>query len=173
MQPSVGSWIPLQAQQIALPLISTNQRQRAAACMGKLMSQEAVKTAGQVERKITQALNALYRKELGHQPGKITCQLFEAKAVLVIEDALSRPEQLLLAKGDSEVALQAHEEVLEVLKTMARSCIAEATQMSVVDILVDSNVETSRMGLIVMLEGAPEVRNPSAIPKNPVTSKDS
>ena len=137
------------------------------------MTQDAARTAGQVEREITQALNGLYRKELGHQPGKITCQLFETKAVLVIEDALSRPEQLLLSKGDSDVALQAHEELLEVLKGMASRCIAQATKMSVVDILLDSNVETSRMGLIAMLEKAPEVRNPNAIPKNPAASKDS
>lgn len=155
-----------------MPSLLTNQEERVITRLGKGMSKDVTKTAGQIERDVTQALNALYRKELGHQPGKITCQLFETKVVLVIEDSLSRPEQLLLKKGNSEVALQAHEELLDVIKAMAKSCIAEATQLFVVDILVDSNIETSRMGLIVMLEKAPEVRNPSAIPKNPIVSKD-
>ena len=134
------------------------------------MSKDVNKTAGQIEREISQALNGLYRQELGHQPGKITCQLFEKKVVLVIEDSLSRPEKLLLTQGNSEIALQAHEELLDALKEKAKRCIADVTGMSVLDILVDSNVETSRMGLIVMLEQAPDVKNPSAIPKNPENS---
>lgn len=94
------------------------------------MSKDIDKTAGQIERDISQALNGLYRKELGHQPGKITCQLFEKKVVLVIEDALSRPEKLLLSQGDSEIALKAHEELLDTLKDKAKSCIADVTGMS-------------------------------------------
>jgi uncharacterized protein YbcI len=133
----------------------------------KIMVNKSNKTAGQIERDAIQAINALYRNELGHQPGKITCQLFEKKAVLIIENALSKPEQLLLEQGDNDVALKAHQALLEVFKEKAKDCLAQALTTPVLDLLLDSNIEEAHIGIIAILEDAPEVKKPSAIPKNP------
>ena len=44
-------------------------------------------TIGQLERKLSQKIGALYREQLGHQIGKVTCQLLDTKLTIIIEDS--------------------------------------------------------------------------------------
>ncbi|MGB7059992.1 MAG: Na-translocating system protein MpsC family protein, partial [Geitlerinemataceae cyanobacterium] len=44
-------------------------------------------TRGQVERTISQRIQALYRDRIGHQPSKVTCELFEDKLTIILEDS--------------------------------------------------------------------------------------
>ena len=131
------------------------------------MSEASRKTAGQREREISQHINALYRSELDHQPGKITAQLFENKLVLVIENAITKPEQLLLEQGKSEIAEQANQEISETFKAKASQIVEGVLDVKVVDILLDSNLESGLSSVVVVFEEPPEVKNPSAIPKYP------
>lgn len=60
-------------------------------------------TRGQVERTLAQRIQALYREHLGHQPSKVTCQLSDHNVVLVLEDSITQPEQLLTQTGRQEL----------------------------------------------------------------------
>ena len=131
------------------------------------MAEKVLKTAGQLERDISQRINALYRQELDHQPGKITCQLFENKLAIVIDGALSKPEQLLLDQGSVDAAEATHEQITEVLRCLIKQAVEELLSLEVVDIMLDSNLQTARSSIIVIFQQPPDVRNPGAIPKNP------
>ncbi len=126
-------------------------------------------TAGQLERAISQGINALYRKLLGHQPGKIVAQLFESKLAIVIENSLSPTEQVLLEHGDDQqeedLAVKAREKVNEVFQSEVKDLLEEILKVEVQDIMLDSSLDTARTGLIVVLEQPPQVRNPESIPK--------
>ncbi len=130
------------------------------------MTQESSKpTRGQLERSLSQRLQAFYRDHLGHQPDKVTCQLFDEKLAVIIENSITPPEQLLADRGQTELAEQVRSELDDAIQPQLKVLIEEVLGVSVVDLLTDATIETGRTGIIAVLEDTPEVRNPDAIPK--------
>ena len=122
-------------------------------------------TAGQLERQVSQKIQAFYRIQLGHQPSKIMCQLFDSKLAIVIEDSVTQPEQLLAEEGQSELAEQVRHDLDKVLRPQIIKLIEEALSVEVLDLMSDATLETGRTGMIAVLGDTPDVRNPTAIPK--------
>lgn len=130
------------------------------------MNQESSKpTRGQLERTLSQRLQSLYREQLGHQPSKVTCQLFDEKLAIIVENSITPPEQLLADRGQAELAEQVRSELDEAIKPKLKILIEEILDVTVLDLLSDATLETGRTGIIVVLDVTPEVRNPEAIPK--------
>lgn len=130
------------------------------------MTQESSKpTRGQLERTLSQRLQALYREQLGHQPGKVTCQLFDEKVALILEDSITPPEQVLADRGQAELAEQVRSELDEAIKPQLKTLLEDVLGVAVLDLLSDATLETGRTGIIAVLESTPEVRNPDAVPK--------
>ncbi|HSM80461.1 MAG TPA: Na-translocating system protein MpsC family protein, partial [Nodosilinea sp.] len=73
-------------------------------------------TLGQLQRNLAQQFQRLYREQLNHSPGKITCQIIEEKLLLVIEDSVTKPEQLLVDDGQAELAEQIREDLTTALR---------------------------------------------------------
>jgi uncharacterized protein YbcI len=131
----------------------------------------SVPTRGQVERSLSQRIQALYRKQLGHRTGKVTCQLFDAKVAIVIEDSITQPEQLLAQEGKEELVEQFRGDLDQAIQPKLKNTIEEILQVQVLDLLSDATLETGRTGIIAVLDKAPSVRNPAAIPKSEIKSK--
>ncbi len=130
------------------------------------MTQESsTPTRGQLERTLSQRLQALYRDQLGHQPSKVTCQLFDEKLAIIVENSITPPEQLLADRGQAELAEQVRSELDEAIQPQLKSLIEEVLGVDVLDLLSDATLETGRTGIIAVLNATPEVRNPDAIPK--------
>lgn len=121
------------------------------------MSSEAL-TRGQAERMLSQRIQSLYRMQLGHQPGKITCQLFEEKLAIVIEDSVTQPEQLLAEEGRIELAEQVRADLDSAIRPHLKALIEEILAVEVLDLLSDATLQTGRTGMIVVLENPPQVR---------------
>mgnify|MGYP005847693033 CR=1 FL=1 len=130
------------------------------------MSQESLKpTRGQLERLLSQRLQALYREQLGHQPGKVTCQIFDEKLAVIVEDSITPPEQVLAERGQAELAEQVRSELDEAIQPQLKKAIEEVLGVTVLDLLSDATMETGRTGIIAVLNATPDVRNPEAVPK--------
>ena len=130
------------------------------------MNQESSKpTRGQLERLLSQRLQALYREQLGHQPGKATCQLFDEKLAVIVEDSITPPEQLLANTGQTELAQQVRSDLDKAIQPQLKQLIEEILSVNVIDLLSDATLETCRTGIIAVLDVTPEVRNPDAVPK--------
>ena len=130
------------------------------------MNQESSKpTRGQLERMLSQGLQDLYRAQLGHQPSKVTCQLFDEKLAVIVEDSITQPEQLLANSGQAELAEQVRADLDKAIKPQLKALIEEVLGVSVLDILSDATLETGRTGIIAVLDVTPEVRNPDSVPK--------
>lgn len=117
-----------------------------------------ITTRGQAERALSQQIQALYRDQLGHQPGKITCQLFDEKIAIVIEDSVTQPEQLLAEGGRVELAEQVRADLDQAIRPQLKVLIQGVLGVNVLDLLSDATLETGRTGMIVVLEATPQVR---------------
>src|SRR3569832_2426006 len=116
------------------------------------MTQESSKpTRGRLERSLSQRLQALYRDQLGHQPGKVTCQLFDEKLALILEDSNTPPEQQLADHDQTKLAEQVRSELEEANKPHIRAVIEEVLGVKVLDLLSDATLETGRTGIIAVL----------------------
>lgn len=122
-------------------------------------------TCGQLERSLSQRIQALYREQLGHRLGKVTCQLFESKIAIVIENSITQPEQVLAQEGKSSLAQEVHSCLDGLIQPQLRSLLEDVLKVNVLDLLSDAAFETGRTGIIAILANTPLVRNPTCIPK--------
>jgi uncharacterized protein YbcI len=124
-----------------------------------------IPTSGQLERNISQRIQALYRDQIGHQPSRVTCQFFANKLAIILEDSITSAEQLLANKNQEELAEKVRLELDRATRPKLKALIEEILGVKVTDLLSDATLETGYTGIIAILEGCPEVRNPEAIPK--------
>lgn len=122
-------------------------------------------TVGQLEREISQKVQALYKKHLGHQPSKVTCQLFDEKLAIILENSVTQPEQLLAEEGQVELAKQVRTDLNQAMQPQVKALVKEILQVEVLDVLSDAALSSGRTGIIMVLSETPVVRNPDAIPK--------
>jgi uncharacterized protein YbcI len=125
-------------------------------------------TRGQLERTLSQRIQALYREELGHRTGKVTCQIFGEQLAIVIEDSITQPEQMLAQKGQDALATEVRTGIDDAIQPQLKSLIEEIAGVSVIDLLSDATLESGRTGIIAVLDSTPAVRCPS-----PKKSQDS
>lgn len=123
-------------------------------------------TAGQLEREVSQKMQALYKKKLGHQIGRVTCQLFDNKVALVLEDSLTRPVRLLVQENQHALAQQLRNDLNAALKPLVKDLISNTLKVGVVEVLSDTSLSTQRTAIVGILTDLPNVRNPEAIPKS-------
>lgn len=118
-------------------------------------------TRGQLERTLSQQIQALYRTQLEHQPSKVTCQIFDEKIAIILEDSITQPEQLLFNTGQEELAEQVRSELDEAIQPQLKALIEQVVGVPVIDLLSDAKLETGRTATIAILAATPQVRNPS------------
>ncbi|MFZ1030101.1 MAG: DUF2294 domain-containing protein [Limnoraphis robusta] len=122
-------------------------------------------TRGQLERNLSQRIQAFYRQELGHQPTKVTCQLFDCKIAIIVENSITPAEQLLSDAGQDELAEEVRAGLKDATQPKLKALIEEILAVDVIDILSEAKLETGRMGIIAVLTQSPQVRNCESIPK--------
>lgn len=118
-------------------------------------------TRGQLERNLSQRIQALYRTQLEHQPSKVTCQIFDEKIAIILEDSITQPEQILVNSGEQKLAEQVRSELDQALQPQLKELIEEVVGVAVIDLLSNAKLETGRTATIAILATAPQVRNPS------------
>ncbi|MBD2041494.1 DUF2294 domain-containing protein [Microcoleus sp. FACHB-672] len=119
-------------------------------------------TRGQLERLLSQRIQALYRTQLEHKPSKIDCEICDDKIIIVLDDSFTKAEKLLAENGQEGLAEQVHTELDEVILPLLKALIEEVLQISVLDLLSNAKLETGRSGTIALLASAPQFRSPAS-----------
>lgn len=116
-------------------------------------------TRGQMERTLSQRVQALYRAELGHQPSKVQCNIADGKVIILLEDSITKPEKVLLENGQEELAEQVREDLDKAFTPQLTALIQEVVGVKVIDLLTDATFDTGRSGTIAVLETSPQYRD--------------
>lgn len=119
---------------------------------------DTLPTKGQLERQLTQQIQAIYYDRLGHRPTKVTCNLVQQQVTIVIENSVTSPEQFLLESGKKELAEQVRQDLGQALSEEIQAVVATALDVEIVDYIGNAKLDTGRMGIIVMLKESPETR---------------
>lgn len=116
-------------------------------------------TRGQIERTLSQRIQALYRTQLEHQPSRVTCQIFDEKIAIILEDSITQPEQLLIENDQEELAEQVRSKLDEAIEPQLKALIEEVVGVPVIDLLSDAKLETGRTATIAILAQVPQLRS--------------
>ncbi|MDJ0596367.1 MAG: DUF2294 domain-containing protein [Pleurocapsa sp. MO_226.B13] len=122
-------------------------------------------TRGQLERQLSQEIQAFYRLHLEHRPSKVICQLFSTKLAIIIENSITNAEQILVEEGKNDLAQEVRSNLDEAIQPDLRQLIEKILRVKIIDILSDATFDTGRTGIIAILNKTPQVRNPESIPK--------
>lgn len=122
-------------------------------------------TRGQIERTIGQKLQALYRERTGQRPEKVTCQFFDEKLAIVLEQISTPAERFLLDSGRQEIAEMFRSELEDQMRAETIALIEEVATIQVVEVLNSTNLKVGISALIAVLKEPPSVRDPESIPK--------
>ncbi|MDB9525562.1 DUF2294 domain-containing protein [Oscillatoria sp. CS-180] len=116
---------------------------------------EFKQTKGQLQRALSQGIQKLYKQELGHSTGKVTCHILGDKVTVIIEDSLTKTEQILIDGASSDDIQSDVEQIRSDVDTAIRPKISglveEILSIKVVDFLSDTTLETGRTGLVIIL----------------------
>ncbi|ELS05238.1 hypothetical protein Xen7305DRAFT_00049810 [Xenococcus sp. PCC 7305] len=121
---------------------------------------DSLLTRGQLERELSQKIQAFYRSHLDHKPSKVTCQLFDTKLAVILEDSITSAEQILRQEGKNDLAEKVRTNLDDSMRPELKELIEKIAQVTVIDILSDATLDTGRTGIIAILNEAPKVRNP-------------
>ncbi len=118
-------------------------------------------TRGQLERTLSQRIQALYRERFGHRLQNVSVRIFNDKVSIVIEDSVTQPEQFLVEQGDRDLARQVRSELKEGLEPDLKAIVEEVLRVPVIDLLSDAKLESGRTGTIAVLGERPTFRPPA------------
>jgi uncharacterized protein YbcI len=122
-------------------------------------------TNDQLSSSLNQRIEQLYQTHLDHHPSKVTCQTFEGKLAILLEDALTRPEQLLFSQGQTELVRQVRECLYDILCPRLKDLIQEITGITVVDLLTATQLETGRVSFMVILAAPTDLASSNVSPR--------
>lgn len=108
-------------------------------------------TRGQLERTLSQQIQKLYREHLDHNPGTVSCQLHKDKLMVVIEESLTQPEQLIFQEGNSELVAQMRSDLDEAIRPKIIDTVEAVLHRKVIDLMSDTTLATGRTGLVIVL----------------------
>lgn len=120
--------------------------------------EKVLPTRGQLERQLSQTIQSLYREQFGHLPSKVVCHLFSDKLAIIIEDAITAIEKLLIENSRLDLAKDMRLAVDEVFSLQVKQKISEILNVEIIDLINDSCLDSNCVGMIALLDNAPEVR---------------
>ncbi len=127
------------------------------------MPDQSLPTSGQLERTLSQQIQKLYRDKIGSKPKKVACNLLKEKITIIVENALTQPEQLLVDQGKNSLTQQVRSDLDLAIEQDLRELIEKIVEVEVVDLLMDTELESGRSGTIAVLAQQPELRKSNKV----------
>lgn len=103
-----------------------------------------------LEQVLVERILSLYINKLGHQPEDIYCRLLDNKLTIVIENAITKPEKLLIAAGYHEIVEKARSSIEKILRPEFKKIIEEVTNSQVSNILFATHLDTNYVSIIAL-----------------------
>ncbi len=125
------------------------------------MTKEIFPSQEQLEQQLLACIQEVHFKILGHQPQQISCKLLDKNLTVIIEDAITQPEQLLMSSGKEELAQQVRTNIHLAFEPYLKSTIEKVTSIPLTDLIAKSSLATGRTSIVAILAHAPEFLSPS------------
>ena len=110
-----------------------------------------------IEQVISQNIYSLLWTQLKHKPSEIHCKLYENQLTVIIKNALTKPEQLLILNGYVEVANEVRKSIEQILEPHLKKIIEEVIGVKISELLFATHPQSDYISLIALMTVKPKV----------------
>ena len=103
-----------------------------------------------IEHILAERIQSLFIDQLGHQPEDIYCRFLDNKLTIVIENAITKPEKLLIAAGYQDIVKKARGSIEEILQPEFKKIIEEISDSQVSNMLFATHLDTNYVSIIAL-----------------------
>ncbi|MEM6402165.1 MAG: DUF2294 domain-containing protein [Cyanobacteria bacterium P01_A01_bin.84] len=103
-----------------------------------------------LEKILAERIRSLFIEQLGHQPKDVYCRFLDNKLTIVIENAITKPEKLLIASGYEDIVKEARGSIEKILQPQFKQIIEEITSTEVSNILFATHLDTEYVSIIAL-----------------------
>lgn len=109
-----------------------------------------------LKTQLSKHIKDIYQSRLGHQPGEITYQLFPDKLIIVMEDSVTKTEQLLTQNNQEDLAKEFRSVLNQAFQSQWIELIETSMEVTIVDFFFDTTISTGRTGAIAIFDLEPK-----------------
>ncbi len=125
------------------------------------MNASTFQSQEQLEQKLLECIQEVSLKTLGHQPQQISCKLLDKNLTIIIEDSVTKPEQLLINSGKQELAQQLRANIDLAFEPYLKSTIEKLTSIPIADLISKSSLDSGRTSIVAVFNRTPEFIAPN------------
>ena len=103
-----------------------------------------------IEHILAERIQSLFIDQLGHQPEDIYCRFLDNKLTIVIENAITKPEKLLIAAGYQDIVKKARGSIEKILQPEVIKIIEEISDSQVSNMLFATHLDTNYVSIIAL-----------------------
>ena len=115
-------------------------------------------TRGEMERSLSQSVQAFYRHRLGCRIKKVSCHIIDNKLAIAIENSITPLEKLLL-DNDSGFVKDLRDRIDDIVKQELICTIETILGVKIAALSVGTTLDNDLTGVVAILEQKPEMRN--------------
>lgn len=116
-----------------------------------------------LQQRIADQIQRWYVHQLGHSRVEVACHIFGNKLMVVLDNAVTQPEQLLVSSGRADFAEQVRNALDHSLRLHLHQIIEALTQVRIVDLLTTTQIKTERTSIVAILSDSVATTPPVAI----------
>jgi uncharacterized protein YbcI len=117
-----------------------------------------VPSRGEMERSLSQSIQAFYRDELSCRVGKISCHILGDRVAIVIENSVTSLEKLLSSSEDRSFVRDLRDRIDYIVKSELVTKIKTNLGVDVIDLTIDTTLEHNFTGILALLDEMPQIR---------------
>lgn len=117
-----------------------------------------LRTRGEMERSLSQHIQAFYRNQLGCRVGKISSYILDDRVAISVEDSITPLEKLLDNAEDLQLRRDLRDRIDDIVKQELMSSIEKILGVQAIDLAINTTLDQNLTGMMVFLSDTPTYR---------------
>ncbi len=120
---------------------------------------QTLPTRGEMERNLSQSVQAFYRNQLGCRTDKVSCHILNNQVAIAIENPITPIEKLLNNTGDERFINDLRDRIDTLVKQELLSQLKTVLGVEVMALTIDTALDNNLTGVIALLAQKPAIRD--------------
>lgn len=120
---------------------------------------DTIPTRGEMERSLSQSVQAFYRNQLGCRTGKVTCHILNEQVAIAIHNPITPVEKLLHNSNDAKFVQDLRARIDNLVKSELLLMMQTVLQVDVIALTIDTTLNNNLTGIVALLAQKPKVRD--------------
>jgi len=118
----------------------------------------SIPTRGEMERNLSQSVQAFYRNQLGCQTKKVSCHILEDRITIAIMNPITAIEKLLIDANESQFVRDLRDRIDAIVKHNLIPILEAVVNVKVIAMTIDTTVSHNFTGIVALLSQKPNIR---------------